>query len=132
MSRFEDEIRAAVDRLVAIEFKALGETLDPTAARKFQRLVGDLQRELRIIRQAQVTIIVDRAHQGRPMIYDTPDEGRRIELSWDQANRVHQLTPLQLHQVISEDVSEFVPAIGGEMTSEGGLPAPPYRKPSEE
>lgn len=129
MTRFEDEIRAAVEKLIAVEFKVLGESIAPEAARKFQRLVGDLQRELRVIRQAQVTVVVDRAHQGEPMTYQTPDEGRRIELSWEQANRVHQLTPLRLHQVISEDAAEFVPAIGGEAGAIGPLPKPPYELP---
>ena len=44
MSRFEDEIGAAVEKFVAIEFKALKVNLTPDAARKFQKLVGDLQR----------------------------------------------------------------------------------------
>lgn len=129
MSRFEDEIAAAVDKLVAIEFQTLIESINPEAARKFQGLVSDLQRELRVIRQAQVTIVIDRAHQGKPMAYQTPDEGRRIELSWEQADRVHQLTPLRLHHVISEDAAEFVPAIGGEVGEIGALPKPPYEMP---
>lgn len=132
MSRFEDEIRAAVDRLVAIEFKALGDSLDPNAARKLQTLVGDLERELRVIRQAQVTIVVDRAHQGKPMSYQTPDEGRRFEMTWEQANRVHQLTPLRLHQVISEDAAEFVPAIGNDIDAvTAPLPMPPFALPRD-
>lgn len=128
MSRFEDEIRISIQKLIAVEFKAVGDSIVPEAARKFQKLVGDLERELRILRKSQVTIVVDRAHQGDPMIYETPDEGRRVELSWDQANRVHRLTPLRLHRVISEDAAEFVPAIGGEVT-EAGLPTPPYELP---
>ncbi|MET0437073.1 MAG: hypothetical protein ABW043_06225 [Devosia sp.] len=131
MSRFEDEIAAAVDKLVAVEFTTLIESITPEAACKFQRLVSDLQRELRVMRQAQLTIVVDRTHQGRPMSYESPDEGRRIELSWDQANRVHQLTPLRLHQVISEDAAEFVPAVADKTASEARLPAPPYRMPIE-
>lgn len=125
------EIRTAVEKLIAVEFKVLGESIAPEAARKFQRFIGDLQRELRLIGQAQLTIVVDRAHQGRPMSYQTPDEGRRIGLSWDQANRVHQLTPLRRHQLISEDAAEFVPAVGNETASEDRLPAPPYRMPIE-
>ena len=81
MNRFEDEIAAAVKTLVAVEYKALIESITPEAARKFKRLVSDLQRELRVIRQSQLTIVVDRAHQGQAMNYQTPDEGRRIELS---------------------------------------------------
>lgn len=130
MTRFEDKIRDAIERLIATEFKTLGASIAPDAARKFQKLVGDLQRELRIIRQAQVTIVVDRAHQGGPMSYQTPDEGQRIELSWEQASRVHKLTPLRLHRVISEDAAEFVPAIGG-LDVIGPLPEPPYELPDQ-
>jgi hypothetical protein len=61
MSRFEDQIAAAVEKLIASEFAALGK-ITPKSALRFQKLVGDLQRELRIIGQAQVTIVVDRAH----------------------------------------------------------------------
>jgi hypothetical protein len=132
MSRFEDDIRAAIDRLVAVEFKTLGGSLDPEAARKLQRLVRDLEQELRVIRQAQVTIVIDRAHQGKPMSYQTPDQGRRFEMTWEQANRVHQLTPLRLHQVISEDAAEFVPAIGLEIdAATAALPMPPFALPTE-
>jgi polysaccharide pyruvyl transferase WcaK-like protein len=126
MSRFEDGIRAAVEKLIAMELIAFKESVDPETKRKFRKLVDDLERELRTIRKAQVTIVVDdRAHEGDPMTYDTPDEGRRVEVSWEQANLVHELTTLRLHRVISEDAAEFVPAIGSEVT-ENLLPKPPY------
>jgi len=36
---------------------------------------------------------------------------------------------LRLHQVISEDAAEFVPAIGGDVSAIGPLPKPPYELP---
>jgi hypothetical protein len=107
MSRFEDKIRAAIDRLVAVESKALGDSLDPEAARKLQKLVRDLEQELRVIRQAQVTTVIDRAHQGKPMSYETPDEGRRFEMTWEQANRVISTRRCGSAEVISEDAAEL-------------------------
>ena len=75
-----------------------------------------------------MTIVVDRAHEGAPMAYQTPDEGHRIEMTWEQANRVHQISPLRLHAVISEDAAEFVPAIG-QRQPHVVLPMPPYELP---
>jgi len=65
----------------------------------------------------------------RSINYQTADKGRRIELSWEQADRIYQLTPLCLHQVISEDAAELVPAIGGDVSAIGPLHKPPYELP---
>jgi hypothetical protein len=37
--------------------------------------------------------VIDRTLLGKSFSYQTLDEGQRIELSWEHANRVHQLTP---------------------------------------
>ena len=60
-----------------------------------------------ILRQSQITIVVDRAHQGEPMAYHTPDQGHRVELTLQQASLAHRISPLRLRQVISEDAAEF-------------------------
>jgi hypothetical protein len=51
-------------------------------------------------------------------------------MSWEQANSVHQISPLRLQAVLSEDGAEFVPAIGQGPTP-AALSMPPFGLPIE-
>lgn len=96
-----------------------------------RKLLPELERMLRNFRRTQLVFIVDRAHQGGPLRHVTPNDGERIELSWLDADRLHQEWPLKLHQVLSEDAAEFVPALIGEFVAKH-LPLPPFEMPPEE
>lgn len=93
--------------------------------------IANMDKVLRNFRRTQLTFVVDRAHQGDPIRHNTPNNGERIELNWLDANRVHQEWPLKLHQVLSEDAAEFVPALVGEFVPKH-LPIPPFEVPPEE
>jgi hypothetical protein len=93
--------------------------------------IANMDKVLRNFRRTQLTFVVDRAHQGAPIRHDTPNDGERIELSWLDANRVHQEWPLKLRKVLSEDAAEFVPALVGEFVPKH-LQQPPFEVPAEE
>jgi hypothetical protein len=88
---------------------------------------------LRNARRSQVTFVVDMAHPGPPIGHDTPNEGSRIEMSWQQANEVHKHWPLKLFKVLSTEAAEFIPVtpMMGEFVA-AVLPMPPYDVPPEE
>lgn len=103
----------------------------PQPALDIRNMVGEWEKMLRNARRAQITFVVDRAHQGGPMKHQTPNDGERIEMSWQDANRLHQEWPLKLVNVLSVDSAEFVPIIVGEFAAKI-LPMPPYEMPPEE
>lgn len=103
----------------------------PAPALDLRTLLPQWERMLRNARRSNVTFVVDRAHPGGPLCHETPGDGERIELSWLDANRVHQQWPLKLHQVLSADAAEFVPALVGEVVPVH-LVQPPFDLPDEE
>jgi hypothetical protein len=133
---FEDQMRQALDAMFRAQLDfALGggqhtcnRAAEETALRK---LISDWHKILSNARRSQITFVVDRAHQGGPLRHQTPNDGERFELSWLDANRLHQEWPLRLHQVLSEDAAEFVPAPLGEFVPKH-LPQPPFEMPAEE
>ena len=134
----EDRIGKAIEAMMRREmdtaFMAGATTSNVAASEKpldAKTFLADMNKVLRNFRRTQLTFVVDRAHQGAPIKHDTPNDGERIELSWLDANRVHAEWPLKLHNILSEDAAEFVPALVGEFVPRH-LPMPPYDLPPEE
>lgn len=86
---------------------------------------------IRALRRSQITIIVDLAHQGPVLRYVTPNDGTVYEMNHRAAQEVHQEWPLRLHQVLSEERAEFVPAGMFDTFVPKVLPPPPYDLPEE-
>jgi hypothetical protein len=132
-----DKLDAAIREMLNRETERafLGDTQTSATANDSVLDVGkfivSMDKMLRNFRRAQITFIVDRAHQGPPIRHQTPTDGEQVELSWTDANRVHQEWPLKLHKVISEDAAEFVPAMAGEFVPKN-LCQPPFDVPPEE
>lgn len=97
------------------------------------KLIKSWEQFLRNARRHQVTFVVDLAHPGPPLRLETPHEGVRFEVSWVQANGLHQQWPLKLWKVLSPEAAEFVPVTPGfgEWVP-SILPMPPYEMPEEE
>jgi formate-dependent nitrite reductase cytochrome c552 subunit len=134
----EDRIGKAIEAMMRrkIEGAFMGETTNSNVAPAetvldAKTFTANMDKILRNFRRTQLTFIVDRAHQGGPIRHETPNDGERVELSWMDANRVHQEWPLKLHKVLSEDAAEFVPALVGEFVPKH-LCQPPYDVPPEE
>lgn len=133
----EDELgrrmAAHLDRQFQSVFSGAGTNTvaQPQTTLDVRKMVGEWGKMLRNARRAQITFVVDRAHQGGPLKHQTPNDGERIEMSWQDANRLHQEWPIKLVKVLSEDSAEFVPINVGEFAAKV-LPMPPYEMPSEE
>lgn len=98
-----------------------------------RKILEDCDKAIRTARRTQITFIVDRCHQGAIIKHETPNDGTRVEMSWHQANALHQHWPLKLWKVLSEDAAEFVPVSGvfPEFAPKI-LPMPPFEVPPEE
>lgn len=98
-----------------------------------ERMIEEWDKTLRNLRRTQITFVVDAGHEGPILKHETPTDGARVEMSWRQANELHQHWPLRLSQVNSPEQAEFVPASGvfPEFVPRI-LPMPPYDMPSEE
>lgn len=110
---------------------AVTNTVAPPSTLDVRKWLPEMQKMLRNFERSKVTFVVDRVHQGPILKHETPNEGSRFEMSWMDANRVHQEWPLKLWKVLSEDAAEFVPITAGEYTPKI-LPAPPFDVPPEE
>lgn len=134
--KFDDRMRAAFEGMFQREMDktfgaAQSNAVPSESALNVREVLRAANIALRVARRTQITFIVDRGHQGPPLRYETPNDGERIELSWADANAVHEVWPLKLHTVLSEDAAEFVPAIVGELVGKH-LDEPPYHVPPEE
>lgn len=98
-----------------------------------RKLLPEWEKMFRNFRRENVTFMVDLVHPGPAIKYDTPHDGVRFEMSWQQANALHQEWPLRLHKVLSGTAAEFVPVSGifGEIVPKM-LPLPPYEMPDDE
>lgn len=96
-----------------------------------KKLLPEWEKMARNMRRTQITFVVDLAHPGPPISHDTPNDGTRIELSWTQANALHQEWPLKLLKVLSAEAAEFVPVTVGEFAAKH-LPMPPYEMESDD
>lgn len=137
MDRDEDRIGKAIEAMMrrevdrAVTGGACTNTTAQPSTLDVKTFTANMQKVLRNFRRTQLTFVVDRAHQGGPITHATPNDGDRIELSWLDANRVHQEWPLKLHKVLSEDAAEFVPALVGEFVPKI-LCQPPFDVQPEE
>lgn len=113
--KFQDVFSGAVTNTVA----------QPQTTLDVRKMVGEWDKVLRNARRTQITFVVDQAHQGGPLKHQTPNDGERIEMSWHDANRLHQEWPLKLVKVLSVDSAEFAPIMLGEYAAKI-LPMPPY------
>jgi hypothetical protein len=96
-------------------------------------MARSLDQMIRNFRREQITFRVDIAHQGPVLRHETACDGDVIELSWVQANEVHQHWPLKISKVLSPDAAEFVPASNMFPDFVGRiLPMPPYEMPEED
>ena len=135
MSKLTERLERAIER--ELHRALFGETTTNTTT---SESTLDLKKELpkweqtiRNSKRSQVTIIADRAHEGSPIAYDTPDEGTVCEVSYEDAVTLHEQTPLKLHRVLSVDAAEFVPAIPYiDLYIPRELPSPPYELPPDE
>jgi hypothetical protein len=88
---------------------------------------------LRNSRREQITFVVDAGHDGPILKHNTPCDGERVEMSWRQAQELHQHWPLKLWKVNSPEQAEFVPVSGifPEFVPRV-LPMPPFEMPQED
>lgn len=96
------------------------------------KMLPEWEKIIRNARREQITFVVDLAHDGPMLKHETPCDGARVEMSWRQANELHQHWPLKLHKVNSPEQAEFVPVSGvfPEFVPRI-LPMPPYDVPQE-
>lgn len=80
-------------------------------------------------RQSRVTFVVDLAHDGPMIGYRTETEGQVFELSWWQAQGVHEKWPLKMSKVRSPECAEFMPATVFDRFVPKVLDMPPYDMP---
>ena len=125
--RLADLVQRDLERAIFGDPAATANQL-PGLRLRAQDVIAECNRQLRFARRARVAFVVDMAHPGSPIRYETPNEGLRVELSWRQASIVHEHWPLRLSKVLSAEAAEFVPASGlfGEWAPKQ-LPAPPYQ-----
>lgn len=87
---------------------------------------------IRNMARSAITFVVDLAHEGPMIVYATPNDGLRYEMSWVQANEAHQHWPMKLDRILSEHCAEFVPLLAGfGEWAPKHLPMPPYEVPPE-
>lgn len=100
---------------------------------KLRAMVEDVEKLVRNARRSQITVVVDLAHEGPILLYTTPSDGDRFEMSWHQANELHKHWPIKLHKVNSPEQAEFVFAYGVfPEWMPRHLPMPPYEMPPDE
>ena len=104
----------------------------PETTLDLRKALPEWEKMIRNARRSQVTFVVDQGHQGPPIQHETPNDGWRVELSWPDANRLHQEWPLRLHKTVSVDAAEYVPATTFDQFVPKVLPMPPYEAPEEE
>jgi hypothetical protein len=97
------------------------------------KMLRELEQTLRNLRRTNITFVVDIAHPGPPIRHETPNDGTRIELSWLQANEIHQHWPLKLVKIVAPGAGEYVPItpFGYEIVPKI-LPQPFEDQPDEE
>ena len=144
MSKLEDQISAAARSVIAEKMRAkidealLGAiytTQSATPAETTLRaedMIRKCEQIMRNMRRENITFVVDLAHQGPPLMHETPCDGKRIEMNFTQAKALHQQWPIKLHEVLTTTSAEFVPVNGvfPEFVS-SVLPLPPFELPRE-
>ncbi|TIW04537.1 MAG: hypothetical protein E5V77_00190 [Mesorhizobium sp.] len=83
-------------------------------------------------RRNQLVFRADAAHSGAMLKIETPCDGSVIELSFMQAQLVHDKWPLKLHKVLNEHTAEFVPATQFDCYVPMYLPKPPFEIKEQE
>ncbi|TIX43802.1 MAG: hypothetical protein E5V40_01805 [Mesorhizobium sp.] len=90
-------------------------------------MVREWEQMLRAFRRDQVTFRADAAHCGPMLKMETPNDGSVIELSFMQAQQIHDQWPLKLHKIVDAYTAEFVPATGFDRVVPMRLPKPPFQ-----
>ena len=115
----------------SIESMSFTATIDDMAAQpSLDALMDEARKMVAEARRNAVTFVVESPHLGPIVAHQTPHDGTRFEMSWDQANELHKQCPMRLHKVLSPDMAEFVPITG--MFRElvpSVLPMPPFDMP---
>lgn len=87
-----------------------------------------LANQMRVWQRDNLYFIVRQGYDG-PILGTQHPDGKRIEISWRQAQAVHEQWPLVLHEIVSEDEAVFRPAISFDRFVPKTLPMPPYEVP---
>lgn len=136
--KISEAVRASIRRMDELIMKEIMGNMATSQAEPepstldLSKMLPELEKMIRNARREQITFVVDLAHDGPMLQHETPCDGTRVEMSWRQANELHQHWPLKLHKVLDSTVAEFVPASGlfPEFVPRI-LPMPPYVMPDE-
>ncbi len=80
------------------------------------------------MKRSNVTIVVIEGYSD-PIIMDrTATEGQFIEMSWRQAQALHEVWPLVLDRVIDQQTAHFRPAHQFDTLVQKMLPMPPFER----
>jgi hypothetical protein len=129
----DDEIaKALVARMEREMMEALfgnsTNNVGPPTTLDVNKFTEDCERVLRNMRRTQIIFVVDESHLGPPIMYETPNDGTRVELSWLQARELHKSWPLGIVKILDEHSAEFVPVSSfmQALIPVGELPGPLY------
>lgn len=138
----EAEIRDAIQRKLSDNIKKMvasslscasnvsalsaseGLTLD-----KLKAAMSEFKKIERNMRRTSVTVQVSAGHVGPMIKHEHPTDGTTVEASWLDAQRMHEVIPLVLMEVVDTEMARFRPAHQLDGWVPKTLPAPPYDLP---
>ncbi|TGT90879.1 MULTISPECIES: hypothetical protein [unclassified Mesorhizobium] len=127
--RIRQQIAAQVETDMYRAIYGVATTSTVTAEEKpFQvgKMLALWENIIRETRRTQVTFRVDLAHPGSMLKYETTDEGTVIEMSFVQAQQLHQKWPMRLHKILDTNSAEFTPVTPFDVFVPTILPMPPF------
>ncbi len=84
------------------------------------------------MKRSNVMVVVIQGYSGPILMNKTATEGVFVEMSWRQAQALHEVWPLVLDRVIDQETAYFRPAHCFSMFVPKILPMPPYEISEED